>query len=860
MKRYLIVLIALLGINNVIKGQNQNVYQINTISEQSNFKTNNRDQVLYDLNTKLFEEDVIKKGSLIKVSVPRGNEVLQITRVTEFIKGIKSYRGESEAGKIFSFTYHNGYINGIFHESHSETVFFRVNKKLKKGYLSTHQEEELNCLLELSDSSYIGNVHTLESFSEKKKEQQGGIFSNNELSENTTIDVLVAYTKNAKSWAFLNSDYGDIEAEIAQAFNLSQTALDNSNIPVTLRVVYLHEVDYNELFDGKSSGERLRLMTASPNFNPFGIEDGEMDELHTLRDLYGADLVTLMAQVDDTGGIAWRLSNRYGSPTFGFSLNRVQQITSGYTLVHELGHNMGNSHSRTQTVQQATILGGVFQESVGYQDYIQGIHTIMAYSAEGLDQVPVFSSPDINFQNSVAGKDEPTDITDAALSIKKIKNVIASYRKTKTSAPIPEINSNSITVDLNREEVFEVPLKIQNSGESNLDYSVDFIPTDKTIPDAQKVILSDSLLADTLLYTGFEEGDDFSTFNYTAANFWRIFASENTSFSISNDSAKKGSNHLRLQGDDIGTPKFLYAPYLGALTYGSYKVSFYISVPDLPNISEDQFSFAIYDGKTIAISSGLIIDGGEFFIRTLNESGNEQYLNTNISPNFGSYDKIEIVYDGSLSEIQYLINGVEVDRVDFQESGNTPSEMIVVHSNNFPENYIDIDEYSVVKFGNPYNWLLVDKPYGSVKPGESENISLSFNTKDVSSDTYFGQMIITTNNEGDNSFEIPIQLNVSNIVSNEDENFNPQQFTLSQNYPNPFNPTTNISFNLPQASEVNLKVYNMLGQEVATLVNERLAAGAQTVTFDASNLASGMYIYRIQASGYVKTKKMMLIK
>ncbi len=97
-------------------------------------------------------------------------------------------------------------------------------------------------------------------------------------------------------------------------------------------------------------------------------------------------------------------------------------------------------------------------------------------------------------------------------------------------------------------------------------------------------------------------------------------------------------------------------------------------------------------------------------------------------------------------------------------------------------------------------------------------------------------------------------------VSNEDENFNPQQFTLSQNYPNPFNPSTNISFNLPQASEVNLKVYNMLGQEVATLVNDRLAAGAQTVTFDASNLASGMYIYRIQASGYVKTKKMMLIK
>ncbi|MFV1884818.1 MAG: T9SS type A sorting domain-containing protein [Balneola sp.] len=93
-----------------------------------------------------------------------------------------------------------------------------------------------------------------------------------------------------------------------------------------------------------------------------------------------------------------------------------------------------------------------------------------------------------------------------------------------------------------------------------------------------------------------------------------------------------------------------------------------------------------------------------------------------------------------------------------------------------------------------------------------------------------------------------------------EEEEKPNAFRLSQNYPNPFNPSTNISFNLPSAGQVNLKVYNLLGQEVATLVNDRLNSGSHTFNFDASRLASGVYIYRLQAGENVQTKKMMLIK
>ena len=88
----------------------------------------------------------------------------------------------------------------------------------------------------------------------------------------------------------------------------------------------------------------------------------------------------------------------------------------------------------------------------------------------------------------------------------------------------------------------------------------------------------------------------------------------------------------------------------------------------------------------------------------------------------------------------------------------------------------------------------------------------------------------------------------------------PAEFKLEQNYPNPFNPSTTISFSIPKSGMVTMKVYNSLGREVETLVNENMAAGTYEVTFDASKLTSGLYFYRVIANGFADTKKMMLVK
>ena len=88
----------------------------------------------------------------------------------------------------------------------------------------------------------------------------------------------------------------------------------------------------------------------------------------------------------------------------------------------------------------------------------------------------------------------------------------------------------------------------------------------------------------------------------------------------------------------------------------------------------------------------------------------------------------------------------------------------------------------------------------------------------------------------------------------------PLEYALSQNYPNPFNPSTRISYSIPQRSHVTLKVFNVLGMEVATLFSGAVDAGKHDVTFDAANFSSGVYFYRLEAGNALITQKMVLMK
>ena len=104
------------------------------------------------------------------------------------------------------------------------------------------------------------------------------------------------------------------------------------------------------------------------------------------------------------------------------------------------------------------------------------------------------------------------------------------------------------------------------------------------------------------------------------------------------------------------------------------------------------------------------------------------------------------------------------------------------------------------------------------------------------------------------------QPDMDQIEDETESNIIVEEYSLNQNYPNPFNPTTTLSFTLPEAGVVNLTVYDLLGQKVATLIDGNMSAGYHSAVFNANNLPSGIYIYRIVSENFNETKKMQLLK
>jgi len=162
------------------------------------------------------------------------------------------------------------------------------------------------------------------------------------------------------------------------------------------------------------------------------------------------------------------------------------------------------------------------------------------------------------------------------------------------------------------------------------------------------------------------------------------------------------------------------------------------------------------------------------------------------------------------------------------------------------------------------SWHSVAPPFGATNPSSSTNITVSLNATGLTPNTqYVANIILVSNDSAQSLRAFPVQLFVPPSVNVDERHTRPPtDFALHQNYPNPFNPQTTIAFDLPKDAHVKLKLYNVLGQEIGVVLDERMEAGyhAVQISSNADRLTSGVYFYRIAAGEFTSVRKMILLQ
>jgi hypothetical protein len=218
---------------------------------------------------------------------------------------------------------------------------------------------------------------------------------------------------------------------------------------------------------------------------------------------------------------------------------------------------------------------------------------------------------------------------------------------------------------------------------------------------------------------------------------------------------------------------------------------------------------------------------------------------------------------------QYLAMGISGETVTSTSIGMENVDgtigLSVVHNASY------VHDSLAIRFSRGISWLEVSPTSGTLAPGDSQIVTVTFNSMALPAGVYTGTLNIASNDPANPTLAVPVRLDVGTVGISEATTEIPTTFELRQNYPNPFNPVTRIEFALPVEAQVMLRVYNLLGQEVITLLDELRPAGFFAIEWDgkttsASAASSGIYFYRLEAHAseasreFNSLKKMILLK
>jgi len=589
----------------------------------------------------------------------------------------------------------------------------------------------------------------------------------------------------------------DPAAYVQLAVDATNAVYANSGIDMELRLVHTYETP--TLSTGDHSTDLSGLQHPS---------DGLFDEAHTLRDAYGADLVAMINF--NSGPSSCGQGYLDAGADFAFSVTSYNCTTSNFTFAHELGHNVGANHDPYQNGVTGTT--PTYAYGQGYVDVAGQWRTVMSYNSECSGQtpatncapIPYFSSPAVTYDDTTAPEHDGPTGDAAARDVARVhreRGATVSAFRTRPAPAVFSISPASVSISA-------------APGETG----------------ARRITISNSAAAGASPLS------------------WRAAEQNLTANGTAITPCSQGQV---MERDDI--------VFFDALTDGVQERGQSFQVPCLGRIRAIAPRFQVTSGQsgatfsaTLRLFDGEGTQGAERATVDLNESNLQP-------PPYHAAFPLAAPLDVAEGDIYTWFLDITSGRLDVLYSNQNPygAGTGYVGTSAATATAAPTDDLAFrVVFDAPSLWYGLTADAGSIDPGGSFDLDVSFDATGLGAGTHSVDLAVSSNDPGAPTVTVPVTLTI-NPVSAED-NADGETW-LGAPFPNPTSGVATVEYRTATSGPVHLSVVDLLGREVAVLVDGPSAAGARRVALP-STLAPGVYVVRLVARDTLRTRQAVIVR